>query len=148
LRFSEAARGIRYANGINWSTDGGTVYVGSSTGLRIRVYRRNRDTGALVFDYDLKLRTGVDNIEVDPQDRLWVGCHPKLLTFAKHFADPNRLSPSQVLMITLRPEKPALVEEVFLDLGETISGSTVAAVYQDVMLIGAVLGDRFLHCRF
>jgi hypothetical protein len=51
------------------------------------------------------------------------------------------------LKITLRPHKPALVEEVFLDLGETLSASTVAAVYRDVMLIGAVLGDRFLHCR-
>jgi arylesterase/paraoxonase len=113
----------------------------------IRVYRRDPDTGALTFDYDLKLRTGVDNIEVDPLGRLWVGCHPRLLTFARHFADPSRPSPSQVLKITLRPHKPALVEEVFLDLGETLSASTVAAVYRDVMLIGAVLGDRFLHCR-
>jgi arylesterase/paraoxonase len=147
-RFAEAAGGIRYANGINSSSDGRKVYVASTTGLRIRVYRRDPDTGALTFDYDLKLRTGVDNIEVDPLGRLWVGCHPRLLTFARHLADPSRPSPSQVLKITLRPHKPALVEEVFLDLGETLSASTVAAVYRDAMLIGAVLGDRFLHCRF
>jgi arylesterase/paraoxonase len=147
-RFSVAAGGIRYANGINRSSDGHAVYVASTTGLRIRVYRRDHTTGALTFDRDLKVRTGVDNIEVDPLGRLWVGCHPRLLTFAKHIADPTRPSPSQVLKITLRPQKPALVEEVFLDLGETLSASTVAAVYRDVMLIGAVLGDRFLHCRF
>ena len=44
-------------------------------------------------------------------------------------------------MITLGPQNPILVEEVFLDLGESLSASTVAAVYRDVMLIGAVLGD-------
>jgi arylesterase/paraoxonase len=59
----------------------------------IRVYRRDPDTGALTFDYDLKLRSGVDNIEVDPLGRLWVGCHPRLLTFARHLADPSRPSP-------------------------------------------------------
>lgn len=147
-RFTVAARGIRYANGINWSGDGRTVYVASTTGLRIRVYRRDEATGALTFDRDVKLRTGVDNIEVDPAGSLWVGCHPKLLTFTRHFADPTLPSPSQVLKITLRPQRPPLVEELFLDLGETLSASSVAAVYRDVMLIGAVMGDRFLHCRF
>jgi hypothetical protein len=53
-----------------------------------------------------------------------------------------------VLKITLSSEGRASVEEVFLDLGETLSGSSVAAVYRKEMLIGAVLGDRFLHCRF
>jgi len=147
-RFNVAAGGIRYANGINASADGRSVYVASTTGLRIRVYRRDPATGALTFDRDLKLRTGVDNIEVDSLGRLWVGAHPKLLTFAKHFADPTRPSPSQVLMITLYPDSPVSVQEVFLDSGETLSGSTVAAVYQQQMLIGAVLGNRFLHCRF
>jgi arylesterase/paraoxonase len=147
-RLTIAARGIRYANGINWRADRRSVYVASTTGLRIRVYRRDPATGALTFEQDVKLRTGVDNIEVDPQGRLWAGCHPKLLTFTKHFADPTSPSPSQVLRITLRPERSALIEEVFLDSGETVSASSVAAVYQGVMLVGAVLGDRFLYCRF
>ena len=103
---------------------------------------------ALYFYYDLKLRTAVDNVEVDSQDRLWVGCHPKLLTFAEHGADPTQISPSQVLRITLGPQQTASVEEVFLDSGERLSGSSVAAVHGDTMLIGAVFGDRFLHCQF
>jgi arylesterase/paraoxonase len=102
----------------------------------------------LTFERELKLRTGVDNMEVDSLGRLWAGCHPKLFTFARHFADPARPSPSQVLKITRYPDSPASVQEVFLDSGETLSGSTVAAVYQQQMLIGAVLGNRFLHCRF
>jgi len=90
--------------------------------------------GALSFRRDIKLRTGVDNIGVDVQGRLWAGCHPKLLTFSKHFADPTRPSPSHFLKITLPPEGPALVEELFLDSGETLSGSSVAAVYRQEML--------------
>jgi arylesterase/paraoxonase len=145
-RFSVAARGIRYANGINRSADGRSVYVASTTGRRILVYRRDPATGALTFDGDVKLGTGVDNIEVDAQGRLWAGCHPRLLTFTRHFADGP--PPSQVLKITLPARGPALVEEVFLDSGETLSGSSVAAVYRRQMLIGAVLRERFLHCRF
>ena len=148
IRFSVAARRIRYANGINRSIDGRSVYVASTTGLRIRVYRRDPADGALTFQRDIRLRTGVDNIEVDDLGRLWVGCHPKLLTFSKHFADPVRPSPSQVLKITLPPGGQVSVEEVFLDSGEMLSGSSVAAVYRQQMLIGAVLRDRFLHCRF
>lgn len=75
-------------------------------------HRRDPATGALTFDYDVKVRTGVDNIEVDPLGRLLLGCHPRLITLAKHLADPARPSPSQVLKITLGLERPALVEEV------------------------------------
>jgi hypothetical protein len=77
-----------------------------------------------------------------------VGCHPKLLTFAKHGADPSLLSPSQVLKITLNEGQGAEIEEVFLNLGGALSGSRVAAVYKEVMLIGAVFSDHFLVCRF
>lgn len=145
---SVAAKRIRYANGIGSSGDGATVYVASTTGFRIRVYRCDRNTGELDFDHDVKLRTGVDNIEVDSRGSLLVGCHPKLLTFSKHGADPARLSPSQILRLTLRSQQEASVEEVFLDAGEGISGSSVAAVYGEIMLIGAVFGDHFLLCRF
>jgi arylesterase/paraoxonase len=147
-QFSVAAKRIRYANGIGMSGNGAAVYVASTTGFRIRVYRRNWNTGELDFDHDVKLRTGVDNIEVDSRGSLLVGCHPKLLTFSKHGADPTRLSPSQILKLTLRSQQEASVEEVFLDAGERISGSSVAAVYGEIMLIGAVFGNHFLLCRF
>jgi hypothetical protein len=48
------------------------------------------------------------------------GCHPKLLTFSKHFDYPSRLSPSQVLKITLQAEGPVSVKEVFLEVHSVI----------------------------
>jgi hypothetical protein len=39
------------------------------------------------------------------------------------------------------------VEEVFLSRGADLSGSSVAAVYGDRLLVGAVLDDHILDCR-
>jgi len=40
------------------------------------------------------------------------------------------------------------VEEIFLSLGADLSGASVGAVYRDRLLIGAVLDDHILDCRF
>ena len=40
------------------------------------------------------------------------------------------------------------VEEIFLSLGADLSGASVGAVYRDRPLIGAVLDDHILDCRF
>jgi arylesterase/paraoxonase len=145
--FTVAAERIAYANGINISPDGSTLYVASTTGLRIRVFSRKKDSGELTFLYDIKLKTGVDNIEVDRFGQLWVAAHPKLLSFTKHAADPSQLSPSQILKITFQDTGEIQIEEIFLDAGDTISGSSVAAVFGEFMLIGPVFVDHFLHCR-
>jgi hypothetical protein len=39
------------------------------------------------------------------------------------------------------------VEEVLLSLGEDLSGSSVAAVRGDRLLVGSVMDDGILDCR-
>lgn len=40
-----------------------------------------------------------------------------------------------------------IVSEVFLSDGRDLSGSSVAAVSGDIMLIGSVFEERILRCR-
>jgi arylesterase/paraoxonase len=146
-RFSEAARRIAYANGINRSPDARTIYVASAIGRDVRVYDRDPDSGRLTLRETIPTGSGVDNIELDADGSLWIGAHPKLLRVGAHAADPAEQSPSQVLRIPASGAGGYAVEEVYLDLGDQLSASSVAAVRGDRLLIGAVYDPRFLDCR-
>jgi beta-glucosidase len=142
-----AAKGIGYANGIAMSPDGATVYVAGSSDRSIRVFKRDAATGGLTRSFRIKIGSAPDNIELDASGSLWIAAHPKMLKFVKHAADPAVPSPSQVLRIAARGPKESTVEEVYLDDGREISGSSVAAPFPGGFLIGQVFGDRVLLCR-
>jgi arylesterase/paraoxonase len=145
--FVQAASGIGYANGINVSPDGRTLYVCSITEGGLYVYNRDPVSGRLEHRAEMDLDTGVDNVEVDAEGDLWIGAHPQLLTTMKHFKNRWALSPSQVIRLTPRAGGGYDVEEVYLDTGEEISASSVAAVRGNRLLIGAILESKFLDCR-
>ncbi|MFQ5650851.1 MAG: strictosidine synthase family protein [bacterium] len=144
--FRVAATGLLYANGINKSHDGRSIYVAATTEQKVHVYNRDLHTGHLEHLKEIEVGTGVDNIEVDPAGNLWLGAHPKLLTFVDHAKDASNLAPSQVIKITLHEHGDYEAEEVFLDTGEALSASSVAAVFKDKLLIGAVFDAGFLVC--
>ncbi|MDX5298742.1 MAG: SMP-30/gluconolactonase/LRE family protein [Gammaproteobacteria bacterium] len=144
---SKAVTGLRYANGIQLSPHGHTLYVSSVTQPAIHVYDRDPDTHALVWRSDIALRTGADNLEIEPSGRLWLAAHPKLLTFVRHAQDASVLSPSEVLRITPRASGQFEVESVLVDDGSRLSGSSTAAVHGDRLLVGTVFDPHFLDCR-
>ncbi len=146
-RFVEVASGLRYPNGINVSGDGGTLYVASTTGGSVFVFRIEPESAALEQRGEIEIGSGVDNIEVDPEGDLWIGAHPKLLSFVQHTGDASRIAPSQVIRVAAPGSDAPLVEEVLLSLGEDLSGSSVAAVQGDRLLVGSVMDDGILDCR-
>ena len=145
-KFRKVAEGLGYANGINMSPDGQTVYVAATVGQKIYVYDRDRATGDLSRRTVIEAGTGVDNIEIDQQGDLWIGCHPKLLTFVKHSKDPEALSPSQVIKVEKKASGQYEVREIYMNSGKPLSASSVAAVFENFLLIGAVFEERFLLC--
>tara|TARA_R110002110_G_scaffold183726_2_gene390426 strand:+ start:826 stop:1920 length:1095 start_codon:yes stop_codon:yes gene_type:complete len=138
-----AADRISYPNGINMSPDGKTVYVASTLGMSLHIYARDEKTGALEGIDNARLGTGVDNIDVQADGTLLIGAHPKLLAFLRHASDPAALSPSQVVRVEPDSKKAATI---YLNLGEEISGISVAAGYGDIMLLGQVFEPRILVC--
>jgi arylesterase/paraoxonase len=144
--FRVVAEELKYANGISRSRDGETVYVSATLAGEIYVYDRDLATSDLQLRQRIDLGTGVDNIELDEDGHLWIGAHPKLLTFVKHAKDLGVLSPSQVLKVALGEDGRFRVDEIFLNDGEALSGSSVASVFQNTLLVGSVYDKRFLMC--
>ena len=113
----------------------------------------NAEGDSLIADYngnneydEYEADTFIDNIELDDAGNLWIGSHPKALAFARHQKKQKKLSPSQVIKITLNDDED-IVEEIFLNDGESLSGSSVATIYGNQLLIGPVFDERFLHCQ-
>jgi arylesterase / paraoxonase len=144
-RMRVADEGLRLANGMALSHDGGTLYVAETTGRAVRTYARDVDTGQLSLRHRIPCGTGVDNIDVDEAGNLWIGAHPKMLRFVVHAQDPSKRSPSQVLHVDVQVDPPE-AETVWLSMGEDLSGSSVAAVRGDKMLIGSVFEPHILIC--
>ncbi|MBJ6766081.1 SMP-30/gluconolactonase/LRE family protein [Myxococcaceae bacterium JPH2] len=145
--FHEALTGMAFANGINCSADGKTVYLAQSVAQSLSVYTRDVDTGALHLRHTLPLGTGADNIERDATGALWIAAHPKLLDFASYAADvtETRRAPTQVLRLT--PSGDTFqVEEVYLDDGSHISAAATAAVSGKQLLLGPVFAKNLLSC--
>jgi len=142
---SEVAGTFRYANGINVSHDGSLIYVAASTDGTLSILQRNKETGALNGRRDADLGTGVDNIEIAADGTIWIAGHPKLFDFLAHAKDPKKIAPSQVLKLTPNAYRFD-VEEVYLNDGSELSGSSVAAPYKNRLLIGPVLDTKFLDC--
>ncbi|MCC6849016.1 MAG: strictosidine synthase family protein [Deltaproteobacteria bacterium] len=140
--FRPAITDLVFPNGIGVSPDGRTLYVASTTGRNVRVYDRDPRREALSYRRAIPLGSGADNIDIDADGTLWVAAHPKMLRVEALRADPRTLSPSQVLRVTPRGD----VEEIYLDDGSTLSGSSVAAVRGNRLLIGKIYDEGFLDC--
>ena len=141
------AESIMYANGINKSLDGKTIFVASASGRKILVYERNTQEEILTETDEIAIN-GPDNIDIDEVGNLWVGCHPKLLKFLAHSKDHFKLSPSEIIKITYHGKGTAQSESIYLNDGSEISASTVAVPYKDKLLIGSVFEKHILLGTF
>ncbi len=140
---SLAAKGLVYANGINKSADGKTIYVAEFLGRKIRVFDRDADTGALVSRRTIAVNTGPDNIEVAEDGALWIGGHSKVFDFLKHAEDASAIAPSHVIRVD--PETGAS-RDVFVSTKGEINGSSVGAVWNDALIVGAVFDGWVMKC--
>ncbi|MBL7814145.1 MAG: SMP-30/gluconolactonase/LRE family protein [Saprospiraceae bacterium] len=139
--------GLKYANGINKTADGAKIFVAETTAKRIRIFDRNITTGALTQEDEINTNTGVDNIEVDTEGSLWVGCHPQMLKFMGHSKDENKPSPSEIIKIRRLGKGKYEQTTVYMNDGSEISASSVGAFYKDKLLVGGVFQRHFLVGR-
>jgi len=115
-----------------------------TTGRELLTFSRNKETGELKLLDKLNLQSGLDNIHVDDEDNLWIASHPKMLKFIGHAKDSTNKSPSQVFKLTPSTNTNYLVEEVYLNEGEQLSGSSVAVQYKNELLVGVVFDHKVL----
>lgn len=138
-----AAKGLAYANGINRSADGSTIYVAEFLKRRISIFNRDPETGALTKQKSIKVNTGPDNIEIAADGGLWIAGHTKVFDFLSHAKDPSAVAPSHV--IRLNPRN-GLKSDVFISTEGELNASSVGAVWDKTLIVGAVFDDHVMVC--
>ncbi len=141
--YTEVAKGIAYANGINYDAERKLLFVASPRNFEVKVYATNED-GSLNFIEDIDCETGVDNIEFDLEGNLWIGCHPNLLGFSSYAAGKKEIAPSEIIKINYRGAGDYTLEKIYLNDGTEMSAATVAIPYKDIILTGNVMDSHFL----
>ena len=141
--YREVAKGIAYANGINIDKKRNLLYVASVRHFLVKVYSKNED-GSLSFIENIPCGTGVDNIEFDNEGNLWIGAHPSLLRFNAYAKGNKETAPSEIIKITYQAKGDYSVEKVYVADGTDMSGSSVAAIFGDLIFAGNVMDDEFL----
>ena len=143
MNFVEVANKIVYANGINIDSKRDLVFVASVRGFLVKVYQKNEDN-SLTFVENIYCNTGVDNIEFDSKNNLWIGAHPSLLHFNIYANGNKKTAPSEIIKINYIEKGNYLIEQVYMGKGNAMSGSTVAAPFGDLIFTGNVMDEHFL----
>jgi pimeloyl-ACP methyl ester carboxylesterase len=78
---------------------------------------------------------------------LLVAVQPNLIALARHFKNPDVVSPSQVLKIRINKERFDF-EEIYSSSGEQLSGASVAVRYKHNLIIGSASEAKILCCKF
>jgi arylesterase/paraoxonase len=141
--YREVANKISYANGINFDATRNLIFVASTRKFLVKVYKKEQN-GDLSFIEDIFCGTGVDNIELDSEGNLYIGAHPNLLRFALYAKEKKETTPSEIIKISYRGKNDYTIEQLYLDDGKTMSGSTVAAPYKKLILTGNAMDPKFL----
>lgn len=135
--------GMTYANGINQSLDGSKVYVAEFLRRHVAVFERDAGTGDLKRVKTLRVNTAPDNIEVARDGALWIGGHPKVFEFLNHAEDASYPAPSHVIRVN--PDN-GQTDDVLISTKGEISGSSVGAVWENTLVVGAVFDGHVAVC--
>lgn len=139
--FQIVAEKIAYPNGLQFDADKNLLYVASSRGFLVRIFEVGKK-GELTKIEDVDTETGVDNIELDETGKLWIGCHPNLLTFAAYASGKKKISPSEVITVEYQKGQNPAVTSVWMDSGDQLSASSVAVPFGDFLFIGNVMDQK------
>lgn len=145
--YREVAGGISYANGINYDAKRNLLFVASPRKFLVKVYSV-LENGDLEFIENIDCDTGVDNIEFDEDGNLWIGSHPNLLKFASYAKGKEEHSPSEIIKIDYSNKNDYSVKTIYIEDGTTMSASTVAAPFGNLLLVGNVMDDGFLILNY
>ena len=147
VSWREAASGLRFANGLALSPDGRQLYVAETSGMAVKTFARDLQTGFLTLDAVTPVPGAADNLRVDASGAVLVAANPKPLSLPRHLRDAGNRSPSAVYRID-RPAGPnADPEALYVSNGGELSAATVADIYGGKLIIGALAEDRFLICN-
>lgn len=141
--YKQVAEDIAYANGINYDAKRKLLFVASPRGFLVNAYQVE-ENGDLTFLESIDCGTGVDNIEFAPDGKIWIGCHPSLLTFAEYAKGNLDKSPSEIITIDYKNKGNYTIKSIYEEDGREMSAATVACPYNNLIFLGNVMDKHFL----
>jgi arylesterase/paraoxonase len=147
-KFYPALTNIGGSNGINATPNGDTLYLSAASEQKVYVYDRNLTTGQLSQRAAVDVPGYADNIELLPDGSFLLGVHSKVLDLVQNVGDPTHLSPSRILRLSSDGQGGFTVADVYVNLGQEISGASVGAAAGKRLLIGAIFEPKFLDCSW
>lgn len=141
--YRTVVEGLSFANGVNVSADGRLLYVSTSVGRDLRVYRRNADSSHTLLQR-IRLGTVADNIDVDSSGGLWVTAHLSQKAFGQYTSRMRDDSPSEVLYV---PRTGDTLGTPQLVTRHSLRPATSVAVRRGNRLLIGSVSDYALDCE-
>ncbi|ESO96727.1 hypothetical protein LOTGIDRAFT_174719 [Lottia gigantea] len=143
--FRDVLTKMPISNGIYMSHDQSHVYIASNLDSSIMNYKREKNN-ELTLQQVYELNAIPDNILIDHSTGdLYVGTHPIGYRILNHLTYPSERAPSMVLQLKTKDHIITDTIELFYDHGDLITGSSVAYVYKNKLLVGSIM-DTLVHC--
>ena len=142
--------GLSYSNSLGLSPDGKKFYATGTVSRALFIYDRDIATNTIKLNEEVFLGTGVDNIFVEEDGRIWIASHPKLFTLLEHFKDPSKPSPSQVIIVEPNKDgsKGGNVDQVYLTNGDDgFAAASVALKSGNKIIMGSIFEDKIRVCE-
>jgi arylesterase/paraoxonase len=151
------ASSLKFPNGINISPDKRFIYITTSVGLELIIYRRNESDNSLTLAQVIQMADSCDNLFICPHTGdIWTGCHPRIIDVIQHlYHNFSHQAGSLVLRIQLGPENLSeqgvifphyQIDQVYSNDGWQLKGSSAAIYYGGKLLIGSVV-DNLVYCE-
>eukprot|EP00485_Elphidium_margaritaceum_P009962 CAMPEP_0202688598 /NCGR_PEP_ID=MMETSP1385-20130828/4093_1 /ASSEMBLY_ACC=CAM_ASM_000861 /TAXON_ID=933848 /ORGANISM="Elphidium margaritaceum" /LENGTH=398 /DNA_ID=CAMNT_0049343613 /DNA_START=17 /DNA_END=1213 /DNA_ORIENTATION=- len=139
---------LRMINGITRSHDSKRMYMAETTAKTMNVYDRDTITNELALVKKVSTMSGCDNLEMSQDGKtVYLGCHPKALTFQFHAAYPKAVvAPSRILKFVDNNSSADEMQVVMESTGEILSGSSLGIKVDDTLIVGSVHDDCYLLC--
>ncbi|XP_063428229.1 serum paraoxonase/arylesterase 1-like isoform X1 [Mytilus trossulus] len=137
--------GFVTTNGLMLSRDQKYLYMAEPAPKKFHTFKRQKN-GTVKRYQEFDVKTGIDNPTLDKDGNVLLGAHPIAWQILKHLDDPESQAPSQVIKLHMKDGVVTKMTEVLSDDGQLLSGSTVASLYKDAMLVGTVQ-HKLLFCE-
>ena len=145
-KFYPALKDLGGPNGINATPAGDTLFLSAGSEQKVHIYDRNLQTGALTQRAAVDVPGYPDNIELLPDGSFLLGIHSKILDLLQNFSNPAHPSPSRIMRLTPDGHGSYTPADVYVNLGQEISGASVGASLGKRLLIGDIFEPKFLDC--
>lgn len=140
----EVATGFYMANGIAMSNDKKFIYVTDFTGHTISILEKHANWSLSPVKV-VQLEPILDNLWVDPvTGDVWTGALPN--GFKVFFYNTNDVPGSEIIRVQNIHSDNPIVTTVYANNGSVLQASTIAAVYENKLLIGTVF-HKALYCH-